>query len=143
MKVQLAIAVSALAVPAGAQQMLPYEDAAAVAQGAQIYAEYCAVCHGSKLEGQVEDWRSPDADGYMPAPPHDETGHTWHHADALLVRITKYGTEAIVGGDYRSNMGGFGDVLSDREILNVLAYIKSTWPERVVQIHNQINAQSQ
>jgi len=36
-------------------------------------------------------------------------------------------------------MGGYGDVLSDREIAQVLAYIKSTWPQPVIAQHNQIN----
>ena len=43
--------------------------------GAQLYAENCASCHGANLEGQA-DWRSPGPDGRLPAPPHDETGHT-------------------------------------------------------------------
>ena len=66
----------------------------------------------------------------MPAPPHDESGHTWHHSDEVLFRIVKEGTAAIVGGGYESDMPGFADVLSDEEIRAVLDYIKSTWPER-------------
>ena len=119
--------------------ILPYRDAEAVAVGQAVYADQCAACHGAALEGEP-NWRERNADGYLPAPPHDETGHTWHHPDELLVAITKHGTEAIVGGDYRSNMAGFGDILSDEEILAVLAYIKSTWPPRVIETHNDINA---
>jgi len=119
--------------------LLPYRDAAAVEQGRALYADYCASCHGAALEGEL-DWRARNAEGYLPAPPHDETGHTWHHPDQLLVDITTLGTEAIVGGGYRSNMTGFGDVLGEEEILAVLAYIKSTWPSRVIEMHNRINA---
>ena len=50
------------------------------------------------------------------------------------------GTAAIVGGGYHSRMSGFGDQLSDAQIISILAYIKSTWPARVVEIHNRINA---
>lgn len=121
--------------------LLPYEDAEAVALGRTVYAEHCAACHGADLEG-APDWRSRDAYGYLPAPPHDETGHTWHHPDRLLVAITARGTEAVVGGDYRSNMKGFGDILSEDEILAVLAYIKSTWPPRIIEQHNRINAEA-
>jgi hypothetical protein len=78
--------------------------------------------------------------GYLPAPPHDATGHTWHHPDALLVEITRLGTAAVVGGGYRSNMPGFGEVLSDDEIVAVLAFIKSTWPPRIIEIHDRLNA---
>ena len=123
-------------------QLIPYEDPDAVALGETIYADHCAACHGAGLEGQVPDWRSPDAAGLLPAPPHDETGHTWHHPDVLLVDITTRGTEAVVGRGYRSNMIGFGDVLTGDEILAVLAFIKSTWPQEVIEIHNRINADS-
>jgi mono/diheme cytochrome c family protein len=48
----------------------------------------------------------------------------------VLFRVTKEGPAAVVGNGYESDMPGFGDVLSDDEIHAVLAYIKSTWPER-------------
>lgn len=134
----LAVMMSHPAYAAGG--ILPYQDEVAVAAGAEIYAESCAACHGANLEGEP-DWRSPKPSGRMPAPPHDETGHTWHHRDELLFQITKFGTEAVVGGTYESDMVGFGDVLSDAEILAVLAYIKSTWPGRVIEMHNRVNAQ--
>ena len=100
-----------------------------IAQGEQLYGDFCAACHGANLEGQP-DWRSPLPSGRLPAPPHDESGHTWHHSDEVLFRIVKEGTAAIVGGGYESDMPGFADVLSDEEIRAVLDYIKSTWPER-------------
>jgi mono/diheme cytochrome c family protein len=124
---------------AGRAVALPYEDASAVSEGERLYKAHCADCHGADLEGEP-NWRRPGADGYMPAPPHDETGHTWHHPDELLFAITKYGSEAVVANGYRSRMIGFGDVLSDDEILATLAYIKSTWPARVIETHNEINA---
>jgi mono/diheme cytochrome c family protein len=102
--------------------LLPYWDSAVTTQGDVVYAENCASCHGDDLQGEPE-WRKADADGYLPAPPHDQTGHTWHHADAQLIEITRYGTEALVGGTYRSRMAAFNDILSDAEIIAVLAYI--------------------
>lgn len=65
-------------------------DAAKVALGAKVYAENCAACHGAKLEGQPS-WREKLPSGRMPAPPHDESGYTWHHTDEVLFGITKYG----------------------------------------------------
>lgn len=96
--------------------------------GQEVYAANCASCHGANLEGQP-DWKRRLDTGRMPAPPHDESGHTWHHADRALFTITKLGVGAIVPG-YESDMPAFGDVLSDAEIAAALAYIKSTWPER-------------
>lgn len=124
---------------ATAQGFLPWDDPAAVARGADVYAAECASCHGAALEGAA-DWRSPGPDGLLPAPPHDASGHTWHHADSVLFQITKYGTAAVVGGGYQSAMMGFGDILSDDDILAVLAYIKSTWPPRVRAMHDRVNA---
>lgn len=99
-----------------------------VAEGRQLYLENCAACHGDTLEGQP-NWRERLPNGRMPAPPHDETGHTWHHSDDQLFRITRDGVAAIVGGNYESDMPGFGEILTDDEIWAVLDYIKSTWPE--------------
>lgn len=107
----------------------PKADAELLALGEQLYSENCASCHGAELEGQP-DWKRRLESGRMPAPPHDETGHTWHHSDADLFRLTKEGVAAVVGGNYESDMPAFEDVLSDEEILAVLAFIKSTWPER-------------
>lgn len=131
-----------MAAPAFATEdagLLPYRDPVAVRTGERIYADYCASCHGANLEGE-ENWRDRDADGYLPAPPHDPSGHTWHHPDSQLFEITKHGIEAMVGNGYRSRMGGFGDILTDREILAVLAFIKSTWPKPIISRHNELNA---
>jgi mono/diheme cytochrome c family protein len=103
------------------------EDAV-IAQGRNLYAEHCAACHGADLEGQP-NWQQPLADGTLPAPPHDASGHTWHHSDRELFLITKHGMSAVVP-DYESAMPAFEDILSDEEIWAVLAYITSTWPER-------------
>ncbi|WP_420820929.1 c-type cytochrome [Rhodosalinus halophilus] len=103
-----------------------------LAQGEVLYGEYCASCHGANLEGQP-DWQSPGPDGRLPAPPHDETGHTWHHPDSVLFQYTKLGgreTLALQGIEFDSGMPGLEGQLSDQEIWTILAYIRSTWPER-------------
>ena len=114
--------------------------AAIVARGQEVYKTSCAACHGDRLQGQ-ENWRQRDVDGLLPAPPHDASGHTWHHPDAVLFALTKYGPQGVVGGEYRSAMPGFEDVLSDADILAALSYIKSTWPAENRARHDDINAQ--
>lgn len=106
------------------------DDRELVALGAEVYASACATCHGVDLEGQP-DWQRRREDGSLPAPPHDETGHTWHHADEVLFSITKHGPAAYAPAGYRSDMPGFEGVLSDEEIRAVLAFIKSRWPEDI------------
>ncbi|WP_425098093.1 c-type cytochrome [Tropicibacter sp. S64] len=139
--ITLGLVACLIPVATSAENLVPYEDAARVQSGAALYADHCAACHGADLAGQP-DWQVQKADGYLSAPPHDETGHTWHHADPLLIDIVTRGTEAIVGGTYKSEMMGFAEVLNEAEILDVLAYIKSTWPPRVIEIHNEINARA-
>lgn len=99
-----------------------------IALGQKLYTRNCASCHGAKLEGQP-NWKRRLPSGRMPAPPHDETGHTWHHSDRELFTMTKLGVEAIQPG-YPSDMPGFAELLTDTEIRKILAFIKSTWPER-------------
>ena len=115
------------------------DDKVTILLGKSVYVQNCASCHGVKLEGQ-KDWMSRLPDGLMPAPPHDKTGHTWHHSDKYLFMITKYGIEDIIGQKYPNNMPAYKDILSDKEIISVLSYIKSTWPNRIKKIHDQINA---
>jgi len=102
-------------------------DSAPVAGGAELYAKHCASCHGANLEGQP-NWRSRLSNGRLPAPPHDASGHTWHHPPELLFAITKYGlVPPHAPKDYESDMPAYASVLSDDEIRAVLAYIESRW----------------
>lgn len=110
-----------------------------IAEGKALYAETCAACHGANLEGQP-NWRSPGPDGRLPAPPHNASGHTWHHPDEVLFRITKLGTAAVVGNGYESNMPGFGDQLTNAQIEAIFTYIKSTWPEELRAHQAEISA---
>ena len=120
------------------------ENAEYVLLGKQIYRGSCASCHGVNLEGQVPDWQSPGADGKLPAPPHDETGHTWHHADRVLFDITKLGVAKAANlKNYESSMPAYEGVLSDDEIVAVLSYIKSSWPEEMRNRHDELNKQFQ
>src|SRR5688500_16047112 len=100
----------------GADPLANPGDAAQVAAGRILYEAHCASCHGAQLEGQP-NWKERRADGKLPAPPHDASGHTWHHPDQQLFEITKRGVAAIVP-DYASDMIGFGDRLSDPDIWN-------------------------
>lgn len=107
-------------------------DAAKVAAGKKLYAQHCASCHGVNLEGQP-DWRQRLPNGRLPAPPHDESGHTWHHPDSVLFGITKNGlVPPYAPKGYESDMPAFGGKLTDEDIWAVLAYIKSHWTSRDV-----------
>jgi mono/diheme cytochrome c family protein len=99
----------------------PALDAGLAAGGKGLYDRYCAACHGRAGEG-FPNWKEPNADGSYNPPPHDATGHTWHHADELLLDITANG-----GSLPESRMPAFGDKLTEDEIRAILEYIKTWW----------------
>ncbi|MCP4562747.1 MAG: c-type cytochrome [Bosea sp.] len=103
-----------------------------VAMGRIVYNQHCASCHGANLEGQP-NWRKRRLDGRLPAPPHDRTGHTWEHPDDAIFRVTKQGFQAFAGPQYETDMPGFGNVLSDDQIWAVIAYMKSRWPQELLE----------
>ncbi len=113
-----------------------------VASGRLIYDQSCSSCHGKKLEGQP-DWRSRLPNGRLPAPPHDESGHTWHHPDNVLFDITKSGVQSHAPKGYESDMPAFAGILADGDIWAVLAYIKSTWPAHIRSRQGQISRSSE
>lgn len=117
-------------------------DSRDIGGGMVLYKEHCASCHGASLEGQP-NWRSLNDDGTFPAPPHDETGHTWHHDNQLLYDYTALGGAGALAErgitNVKSAMPGFADVMTEEEIWNVLAYIRSTWPGRVQEIQSGRN----
>ena len=122
------------------QTALQPDDFTITQNGRTIYQAQCAACHGAELQGQTENWQEPDASGRQPAPPHDKTGHTWHHSDDLLFEITKYGPAAAAElPTYQSNMPAYEKILSDDEIVAVLSYIKSTWPPQEREWQDNLN----
>lgn len=117
------------------------DDPSQIARGRIVYNEYCATCHGINLEGHP-DWQTRQANGRLPAPPHDESGHTWHHPDDHLFEVTKHGLKNIALPDYESDMPSYEGVLTDRQIWDVLAYIKSTWPKDIRDRQDKLNRRS-
>lgn len=115
-------------------------DAAQVEMGKRIYVQACASCHGASLEGQA-NWQRRLPSGRLPAPPHDASGHTWHHADEVLFRITKYGAGAYSPG-HQTDMPAFEQRLTDQEIASSLAFIKSTWSADIQAKQARMNAEA-
>ena len=105
------------------------------ARGKIVYENNCVSCHQVNLAG-AENWKGLDEDGHRKAPPLNGTGHTWHHDDATLHNIIKYGLAKLVK-NYKGKMLGFEDNLKDEDIDSVLSYIKSFWPDDIYQ--RQIN----
>jgi mono/diheme cytochrome c family protein len=117
-------------------------DPAQVARGQALYGTHCARCHGANLEGEP-NWQTRKPSGRLPAPPHDASGHTWHHPDAQLFGMVKNGIVPYAPPGYESDMPAFGSTLSDADISAVLAYIKSTWPAEIRDRQRDISERSE
>jgi mono/diheme cytochrome c family protein len=94
--------------------------------GKEIYAGNCATCHGANGEGRP-NWMLRGEDGLYLPPPHDNTGHTWHHSDGLLFQIVKYGGASLGIPNFQSGMPAFEQTLDDSEIRAVITYLKTLW----------------
>ena len=116
---------------------LPTLNPELVSQGEPLYAQYCASCHGENLEG-VPDWKIVQPDGKLLSPPHDSSGHTWHHPDEILLSVI-----AEEGDPSYSDMPGFRDVLTEEEMNAVLTFIKSSWGQEEREFQWWITARDQ
>ena len=105
---------------------VPTLDATQVNLGRQVYQANCASCHGANAEG-APNWKTPDAEGNFPPPPHSDTGHTWHHSDRVLYEIIHDGFADPLRPGSPKRMPPFSDKLSDAEIHAVITYFKSLW----------------
>ena len=103
--------------------------------GAPIFQQNCAVCHGVNAEG-TKEWRKTDANGNYPPPPLDGSAHAWHHSIPQLARSIKEGGIKLGGV-----MPAFGDKLSDQDVLAVIAYFQSKWPDEVYKVWHDRNMQ--
>ena len=120
-RLRLAAAAAALMAVAHGSEATPL-----VQTGKRVYETQCASCHGARAEG-APNWREPDANGEMPAPPHDRAGHTWKHADGMLYRIVRDGWRDAFNKTQRLTMPPFGDKLSPKQIRAVIEYLKTLW----------------
>jgi mono/diheme cytochrome c family protein len=114
-------------------------DIGQVALGELVYAENCATCHGAAGVGaNPEAPLERDDNGLLSAPPHDATGHTWHHPDWQLIQIIHEGSSYA---DFQSEMPGFDRTLTDEEIEAALAYIKTLWGDDQREFQATVSAQ--
>jgi len=112
-------------------------DPAQVARGKAVYEAHCMACHGTGGKGQPGDWRVRDADGYYPPPPLDDSAHAWHHPTAALLETIRDGSPQGQG-----KMPPWKGRLSEQEMLDAVAYIKSLWSDPVYRLWWKMEQQS-
>lgn len=93
-----------LAFAAFAVVACPPAGAADLARGSQIYALHCATCHG------------PSGQGGIPGAPKFNRGERLMQSDLTLLSTVRRG---------KNVMPAFGGLLRDREILDVIAYLRT------------------
>ena len=91
--------------------------ATAIADGAALYPQHCASCHGAEGRGD-----GPAARG-LRIPPADLTAeHLWAHSDGELFWWLSHG---IVSAEGEVAMPGFSGTLSDRQIWHLIDYVRA------------------
>jgi mono/diheme cytochrome c family protein len=107
------------------------------AAGAPLYARNCSACHGEDGAGAPQ-WQRRGADGYYPAPPLNGTGHAWHHPLNQLYAMIHDGNPAGQG-----RMPAWGGRMSRGEILAVIAWFQSWWPDEIYRAWERMDQASQ
>jgi len=86
---------------------MPSVQAASLAKGGQIYANQCSICHGQN--GMAT----------MPGAPNFKFGHSLTKTDQALV-------DHLING--RNACPSFMGILREREMYDVVAYLRSFYP---------------
>jgi mono/diheme cytochrome c family protein len=134
-RLKVAAAVLAAATIASCASDTETMSEAAVDRGGKLYQANCASCHGADLAGAA-NWKTRNDDGSYPPPPHDSSGHTWHHPDRVLIEIIRDGSDFA-----QSRMPAFGDQLTDEDIEAILEHIKTHWGSQEKAYQDQVTEQ--
>lgn len=95
-----------------------------VNEGKEVFATYCAACHGPEAQG-VGDWQQV-VDSDYPPPALNGTAHAWHH-DLSVLRNTIASGGIPLGG----KMPPFGQVTSALERDAAIAYFQHFWSDEL------------
>ncbi len=91
--------------------------ATAIVDGAGLYAQHCASCHGADGRGDGPESRA------LPVPPGDLTAaYLWEHPDGELFWWLSHGIEAPFGGPA---MPGFAATLDDDARWHLIDYLRA------------------
>jgi len=101
-------------------------DKKSIISGKALYEKYCLRCHQKNAVGEAKIPATIRRPGYITAMPLNEASHAWHHSDEQLIGN-------ILNGLARTKrMPAFKSRMSEKEAGDVVEYIKSLWPSRIV-----------
>ncbi|MDH3371058.1 MAG: cytochrome c [Gammaproteobacteria bacterium] len=102
-------------------------DPHAALRGAKLYKNFCQSCHGKRGVGEtVYPW-NVGKPGYFPAPALDDSQHAWHHSDEDLAKFIREGSPRT------PRMPAWKKNLSEQNIRDIVAYMKSLWGNRALE----------
>ncbi len=95
-----------------------------IAKGEWVYVQNFAKCHGLYAEGLYPKLPGggKNARGSIIAPALNGSGHTGEHPESILFKRIRNGSI-----EEDTMMHGFDRILTDKEILNVIHYLRSLW----------------
>ncbi|WP_426417781.1 c-type cytochrome [Aestuariirhabdus sp. LZHN29] len=96
-------------------------DLQQVEQGALLFAQHCANCHGGNAQA-TPNWTKPDAQGVYPPPPLNGSAHAWHHSLPKL--------KAMILDGSQGRMPAWRDRLAEHEVVAIIAWFQSLWPDQ-------------
>lgn len=102
-------------------------DPVRVAHGAQLYGQYCTLCHGPRGQGHP-DWQTPSDGSFAAAPPLDGTGNDWKLSRAEMAKIIKNGVQRKDGTETMPRWQGR---LNDQDVDDVVTWLQSLWAPEV------------
>ena len=110
------------------QTAFPMES---ILQGARVYQEHCAQCHGPDAQGHP-DWQNPKVPA---APPLNGTGNEWKRTKAELVNTILNGAVR----DGASVMPAWKGRLTQQEVEDIVAWFQALWPVEVYEKWHKAN----
>ncbi len=125
-KVALAVTAAASVLVACGSSDEP-RDEAVVEGGQELYEAHCIGCHGGAVGGGISD---------IP-PPHNAEGHTWHHADCLIVETV---LERMDRPGY-PEMPAFAGRLNEEDVRAILAYVETWWTDEQREFQDEMTEQ--
>ncbi|WP_457668823.1 c-type cytochrome [Thiolapillus sp.] len=102
-------------------------------RGGVLFQKNCAECHKADASGDP-NWKQTNAEGKLPPPPLNGTGHAWHHPMPMLQQIVRNGGIPMGG-----SMPAFKEKLTTEQINDILAWVQSHWPDKIYITWMQIN----
>ena len=94
--------------------------------GHKLYEQHCQVCHQKDGVGAYPVPLGIRNPSYIPPMPLNESSHAWHHSDEQLIHT-------IMNGIPQRQMPAWGQVLSEKEAAQIVAYIKSLWSQKILE----------